>query len=77
MSNLIPTNINQMVTCYDIIIKRVSNEEYDKILIFYLLSCDHQTHDMISVYPIHIISCLYPALYHIISISYHDHQTDP
>jgi hypothetical protein len=57
MSNLIPTvNMNQMVTYYDIVIKRVSNNEYDNILIFYLLSYDHQTHDRISVYLVPIIS---------------------
>jgi hypothetical protein len=42
-----------------------------------LLSCDHQTYDRISVYPIYIISCLYPIIYHILSLSYPDHQTGP
>jgi hypothetical protein len=43
MSNLIPTvNMNQMVAYYDIVIKRVSNNKYDNILIFYLLSHHHQ-----------------------------------
>jgi len=40
------------------------------------LSCVNQTWDMISVYHITIISCHYPVLYHILSISYHVHQTD-
>jgi len=37
----------------------------------------HQTRDMINVYHVLIISYLYPVLYHIMSLSYHDHQTDP
>jgi hypothetical protein len=41
------------------------------------LSCVHQTHDRISVYPITIISYPYPASYHIMSLSYHVHQTGP
>jgi len=40
-----------------------------------LLSC--VSHDMISIYPVYIILCLYPVSYHIISLSYHDHQADP
>ena len=42
-----------------------------------LLSCAHQTHDMINVYHVHIISCLYPTPYHILSFSYPDNQTGP
>ena len=40
-----------------------------------LLSCAHQTHGMINVYHGHVISYLYPALYHILSLSYLNHQT--
>jgi len=47
------------------------------IMISCLLSCVHQTHDMINVYHVLIISYLYPTLYHILPISYHDHQTNP
>src|ERR1044072_3257225 len=36
-----------------------------------------QTQDMIRVYPALIISCPYPALYHILLLSYPDHQTGP
>jgi len=39
------------------------------------LSCLNQTWDMISVYPVTILSCHYPVLYHIMSLSYHVHQT--
>ena len=46
-------------------------------MISYLLSCAYQTRDMINVYHALIISYLYPALYHILSLSYHDPQTDP
>jgi len=42
-----------------------------------LLSCVHQTHDRIYVYHVLIISYLYPALYHILSLSYLGHQTEP
>jgi len=42
-----------------------------------LLSCAHQTYDMINVYHVLIISYLYPVLYHILPLSYPDHQTDP
>jgi len=42
-----------------------------------MLSCVYQTHDMISIYPLYIISCLYPVSNHILSLSYPDHQTDP
>ena len=41
-----------------------------------LLSCVHQTHDVINVYHVLITSYLYLALHHIMSISYPDHQTD-
>jgi len=41
-----------------------------------LLSCAHQTHDMINAYYVFIISYLYPALYHILPLSYLDHQTE-
>jgi len=41
------------------------------------LSCVNQTWDMINVYPITILSYHYPVLYHILSLSYHAHQTDP
>jgi len=40
-----------------------------------LLSYAHQTHDMINVYHVLIISYLYPALYHILPLSYPDNQT--
>jgi len=33
-----------------------------------LLSCVYQTHDMISIYPLYIISCLYSVSYHILTI---------
>jgi len=46
-------------------------------MILCLLSCVHQTCDMINVYPVNIISYHYPVLYHILSLSYHVHQTDP
>jgi len=46
------------------------------IMISCLLSRADQTHDRINVYHVHIISCKYPALYHNISLSYPDHQTD-
>jgi len=39
------------------------------------ISYVHQTHDMISVYHITIISHPYPTSYHISSLSYHTHQT--
>jgi len=42
-----------------------------------LLSCVHQTYDRINVYHVLIISYLYPALYHIRLLSYHNHQTGP
>jgi hypothetical protein len=42
-----------------------------------LLSCPHQTHNRISVYPVYIISYLYPVSYPIMSLFYSDHQTDP
>jgi len=38
-----------------------------------LLSCAHQTYDRINVYHVIIISYLYPALYHIMLLSYPDH----
>jgi hypothetical protein len=41
----------------------------------YILSYVHQIHDMITVYPVYIISSYYPTLYHIMSVSYPDHQT--
>jgi hypothetical protein len=44
-------------------------------ILSYLLSFAYQTHDRINDYPIYIISCLYPALYHIMLLSYPDHQT--
>jgi len=47
------------------------------IMISCLLSCAHQIHDRINVYHVLIISYLHPALYHIMSLSYSDHQTDP
>ena len=47
------------------------------IMISYLLSCAHQTHDRINVYHVLIISYLYPTLYHILPLSYLDYQTDP
>jgi len=34
-----------------------------------LLPCERQTHDMINVYYVHIIFCLYPASYPITSLS--------
>jgi hypothetical protein len=43
----------------------------------FLLSCPHQTHNRISVYPVYIISYFYPVSYPIMSLSYHDHQTGP
>ena len=46
------------------------------IMISCLLSCAHQTHDRINVYHVIIISYLYSALYHILSLCYPDHQTD-
>jgi len=46
-------------------------------MISYLLSYAHQTHDRINVYHVLIISYLYPALYHILPLSYPDHQTGP
>ena len=42
-----------------------------------LLSCAHQTHDRINVYHVLITSYLYSALYHILPLSYLDHQTGP
>jgi len=48
---------------------------YNKNAIMFIIVY-HQTHDMISIYPLYIISCLYPVSYHIISLSYPDHQTD-
>jgi len=45
-------------------------------MIYCLLSCAHQTHDKINVYHVLIISYLYLTLYHIMSLSYPDHQTD-
>jgi len=45
-------------------------------MILCLLSCVYQTYDMIDVYPVYIISYHYPFSYHIISLSYHMHQTD-
>jgi len=50
---------------------------YNKIMIYYLLSCVHQTYYIIDVYHVNIIFCLYPTLYLIISISYHSYQADP
>jgi len=41
------------------------------------LSCVNQTWDMISVYHVTILSCHYPVPYHILSLSYHVHQTGP
>jgi hypothetical protein len=38
---------------------------YNKIMISCMLSYDYQTHDTISVYHVHILSCFYPASYHI------------
>jgi len=46
-------------------------------MILCLLSCVYQTCDMISVYHVYIISNPYPVPYHILSLSYHVHQTDP
>jgi len=37
----------------------------------------HQTYYMINVYHVLIISYLYPVLYHILPLSYPDHQTGP
>jgi hypothetical protein len=59
----------------DIIIRCISNTGYDNILISCLLSGWHQTLDRISAYPVYILSCQYPTLYHILSLSYPDHQT--
>jgi len=44
-------------------------------MILCLLSCVYQTCDRIDVYPVYIISYPYPFSYHILSISYHVHQT--
>jgi len=37
----------------------------------------HQTHDVINVYHVTIISYLYPFSNPIMCLSYHAHQTDP
>jgi len=50
---------------------------YDKIMLSSFLSYVYQTHDRISVYHVTIISHLYPFSNHILSLSYHVHQTDP
>jgi len=41
------------------------------------LSCVHQTHDRINVYPITIITYPYPASYPIMYLLYLVHQTTP
>jgi len=46
-------------------------------MLSYLLSRAHQTHHRINVYHGLVISYLYLALYHIMPLSYPDHQTDP
>ena len=43
-------------------------------MIYFLLPC---VHDRIDVYHAHITYCPYPALYHILSQSYLDHQMNP
>ena len=44
-------------------------------IIVCLLSCAHQTNNIINDYHVNIISYLYPAPYHTLSLSYPDHQT--
>jgi hypothetical protein len=46
-------------------------------MISFFLSCVHQTHDRICAYPVIILSYSYPAFYHILSLSYPAHQTNP
>jgi len=51
-------------------VNSASNIWYDKITISSFLSCVHQTHNMIDVYPITIISYPYPISNPIMSLSY-------
>jgi hypothetical protein len=46
-------------------------------ILSYLFPNVYQTHNRIYDYLVYIISCFYPALYHILSLSYPDHQTGP
>ena len=46
-------------------------------MLSYLLYWVHQTHDMISVYHVNIISYSYPTIYQILFLSYPDYQMDP
>jgi hypothetical protein len=55
--------------------KCIPNIWYDKIMLSSFLSCVRQTYDMISIYHITIISRLHPFFNHIMSLSYHAHQT--
>jgi len=45
-----------------------------KLMLFFFLSCVHQTYNRVCVCPITIISYSYSTLYCIISLSHHAHQ---
>jgi len=54
-----------------LILNKVPHRQKKKVILLRV----HQTHDRKNVYPVAIISYPCPVLYHIMSLSYHVHQT--